>query len=415
MKTHRSSLSKKSALVCCIWLVCLVLYIHKSRHHHHENFTVQSNEIFANPEDRINGDDGIVLQQQQQQQQVWIETNNFNKFHVRIKNIMKNRKQSYDKVVEVVSILNNNDNTLNRHHDTRNDELGYFTQYQKLKMEEVRSKHHEKEVRNDEERSFNNNNKNNDTNNNGCNGTNSRVLSYSMFGEKGASLSRFLPHILKEASQIPIYKTFTIRIYTDSNNVDILKLRFAKNRNIEFCDVRKIPDMHRTSGMLWRFLPMTDLSCEVMCSRDLDSPLLNREGDAVDEWLKADGKIIHVMRDKQYHNVPILGGMWCFRPSINRPLSQHIFNRMITRAKHPAARHERALDQKLLQEELWPLVRFSSVQHDSYYCDFFTGSVPFPSKRRDFHVGCVRDCSVDDVKECPVACRPKEHLDWKYC
>ena len=395
----------QTILLFCIWVLCLLSYVYKNQYHNDNNSKSKSGDIFVgnSPEDNIL-EDGVYSNEQQQE--VWIETrSNVDKIHIRIKNIMK--KKLFVNDVDMVGVFN--DKLQNRRKTTTINELRYIVPNPKI---EIVKSQHKQEIRTDIENYYSNNN----DNTNGCNGTNSRVLSYSMFGEKGEALSKFIPDILKEASQIPVYKTFAIRFYTDSKNVGILKQRFAKNRNIEFCDVRIFPDMHRRlPGMFWRFLPMIDPSCDVMCSRDLDSPLLHREGDAVEEWLRAGDKMIHVMRDKQYHNVPILGGMWCFRPSINRPLSQHIFDRMITRAKNPAAQHVRALDQKLLQEELWPLVRSSSVQHDSYYCEFFTGSVPFPSKRRDFHVGCVRDCSVGDVKECPVACRPKQHLDWKYC
>jgi len=51
------------------------------------------------------------------------------------------------------------------------------------------------------------------------------------------------------------------------------------------------------------------------------------------------------------------------------------------------------------------------VQHDSFYCESFTGSVPFPTRRKNYYVGCVRDCSEKDIEECPVTCRPNSHKD----
>eukprot|EP00111_Clytia_hemisphaerica_P022297 TCONS_00065539-protein len=240
------------------------------------------------------------------------------------------------------------------------------------------------------------------------------ILSYSLFGEKGERFSKFIHDLSREASKIETYQTFAIRIYTDTRNYRKLKVRYTALENVEFCDVAKFSITPNVPGMFWRFLPMVDELCDVMCSRDLDSPLLQREGDAVNEWLSS-GKMLHVMRDKQYHNVPVMGGMWCIRPNLDRKLSHQIFKKMISRAKNSLDSWRKSFDQKVLETELWTRLNQNVLQHDSFYCEHFAGSKPFPTQRNDFYVGCVRDCSVKDVKECPVSCRPKNHQDWTYC
>ena len=250
-----------------------------------------------------------------------------------------------------------------------------------------------------------------------------RILSYSMYGEKGRKLSRFIPNILEESQRIHTYQNFTIRIYTDFNDIEDYRTKYiAYGERIQFCDVRAIPEFAdllsaNVQGMLWRFMSMVDPHCEVMCSRDLDSPLLQREGDAVDEWMKSN-TLLHVMRDKRYHNVPIMGGMWCFRSQLDARLSHKVMKSIVTKSnqiRHSGGMIPRAFDQKLLEDELWSFAKHSVVQHDSFYCQFFTGSIPFPTKRRNYYVGCVRNCSEKDVEECPVACRPKNHKDWMFC
>ena len=58
-----------------------------------------------------------------------------------------------------------------------------------------------------------------------------------------------------------------------------------------------------------------------------------------------------------------------------------------------------------------------SVQHDSYHCFKFPGSRPFPTKREsgyDNFVGSNR-AFKSVSKECPMQCRPRQHLDWHMC
>jgi hypothetical protein len=62
-------------------------------------------------------------------------------------------------------------------------------------------------------------------------------------------------------------------------------------------------------------------------SRDLDSALTQRERDAVNVWL-ASNKSFHSMRDHPMHGVPMLGGMWGFRPPLD-PKTSHLLHNKI--------------------------------------------------------------------------------------
>lgn len=63
--------------------------------------------------------------------------------------------------------------------------------------------------------------------------------------------------------------------------------------------------------MTWRFLPLMDDLVDIIISRDSDSPILQREVDAVQEWLESNSTF-HAMRDNPYHciGLTLLGG--CF-------------------------------------------------------------------------------------------------------
>ena len=144
---------------------------------------------------------------------------------------------------------------------------------------------------------------------------------------------------------------------------------------------------------------MADNSAQIVCSRDLDSPISKREEDAVKEWL-----------DSNYE----LGGMWCYKNCKNRFKGRCIFTKVMDFGCILGNRNTEN-DQVLLRDVVWPLVKKSALQHDSYNCKKFPFSKAFPAKRAfPTFVGCVRPC-LRKPEPCPIACRPREHRNWTYC
>lgn len=83
-------------------------------------------------------------------------------------------------------------------------------------------------------------------------------------------------------------------------------------------------------------------------------------------------------------------------------------------------------DQYALRDIVAPHAALDSLVHDSYKCQsgLMPGSkiVPFPSKRPPMKIKGVtvpnfvgNQVTYGIEIECPVACRPKEHQDWKTC
>jgi len=50
----------------------------------------------------------------------------------------------------------------------------------------------------------------------------------------------------------------------------------------------------------WRFLPLLDPTVDRVMSRDTDGVVLDREAEAVKEWLNSSA-VFHVMRDHPWH------------------------------------------------------------------------------------------------------------------
>ena len=161
--------------------------------------------------------------------------------------------------------------------------------------------------------------------------------------------------------------------------------------------------------------------CLVM-SRDLDSALTLRERTAVDAWL-ASNKAFHAMRDHPKHRIRMLGGLWGFRPVLNRSLSRVILDKIHNRAL--IERYVGRADQSFLADHVWPEARSSLLVHDSFHCvdGFGHRTEPFPTQRSSANktecfVGCTRPCCGYGkmlFKPCPKQCRPKNHPEWLYC
>ncbi|XP_065656604.1 uncharacterized protein LOC136082000 isoform X2 [Hydra vulgaris] len=251
--------------------------------------------------------------------------------------------------------------------------------------------------------------------------TKTNVLSYSLFGNNWERYGKNVEHVAKEAANNSLYKKWTIRVYHDKYSISLDNVMNLTERyqNLEFVNVSNLIDLESINGMVWRFLIVADLTVDIACIRDLDSKILERESDAVRIWLKS-GKLVYAMKDHPQHDIPILGGMWCYRNKLNRELGIKIAQLCIENSMHrnPIKQEEakKGDDQNILTRHIWPLIRQNLFIHDSYLCHTDKISESFPTKRdvSGEFVGQVRG-TPGIFKKCPIACRPKKHQDWEYC
>lgn len=134
-------------------------------------------------------------------------------------------------------------------------------------------------------------------------GPNQKIISYSLYG-KNFRYYNLLENIIIKSKQF--YPDHILRIYhDDSINKSIICKNECLNNHVEFCnihqtplsliDTKKVLDLKYVHSMMWRFLPIGDSFVDSFMSRDLDSLLLQREVDSVQEWLKSEN-IGHIMR-----------------------------------------------------------------------------------------------------------------------
>ena len=67
---------------------------------------------------------------------------------------------------------------------------------------------------------------------------------------------------------------------------------------------------------------------------------------------------------------------------------------------------------------VWPWSKEISIAHDSYNCKSYPYTKGFPTQRKNEINNFVGSVVLNERKlkeECPIECRPKEHLNWTYC
>ena len=67
---------------------------------------------------------------------------------------------------------------------------------------------------------------------------------------------------------------------------------------------------------------------------------------------------------------------------------------------------------------VWPWSKEISIAHDSYNCKSYPYTKGFPTQRKNEinnQVGSIVLYGSKLEEECPIECRPKEHLNWTYC
>lgn len=114
------------------------------------------------------------------------------------------------------------------------------------------------------------------------------------------------------------------------------------------------------------------------------------------------------------HCFPINGGMWGGTKNAIPDMQKLI--------EEWNARDEYSADLHFLEEKIWPLIETKQVAHDSYCCDRFVNTKPFPTKRPPTyqHIGQVFDAAdnprmldIDGyIRGVPIPGSCRKYPDW---
>lgn len=192
------------------------------------------------------------------------------------------------------------------------------------------------------------------------------VIAYTLWGDDPqyqlplAENARIMPHL---------FPGWTMRVYHDQA-VDPIFLADLASHGVQLFSGALPPGVPAHRRLLWRFEVIADPAVRRFLIRDADSLLTVKERVAVDAWL-ASRHWFHVMRDWYTHTDLILAGMW---GGVGGVLPGPA---MLLQAYTNWRFETDHIDQDLLSETVWPIVKQSVLIHDSIFQPCL-GSVPFP-------------------------------------
>ncbi|MDR3537757.1 MAG: hypothetical protein P4L71_14765 [Acetobacteraceae bacterium] len=192
------------------------------------------------------------------------------------------------------------------------------------------------------------------------------VIAYCLWG----NAPRYQVPLLENARLAPhLFPGWTLRVYHD-RDVDPGYLQGLAALNVELRPMALPPNQPAHRRLLWRFDVIADPTVRRFLCRDADSLLTVKERVAIDAWLGSH-QWFHAMRDWPSHTDLLLAGMWGgvggVLPDVATLLGAYTAWR--TENDH--------VDQDVLSEAVWPVVRQSILIHDSVFAPCL-GSVPFP-------------------------------------
>jgi len=191
-------------------------------------------------------------------------------------------------------------------------------------------------------------------------------VSFSLFGDR----PDYCVGAIRNAEQIKKFYPGFVPLFYTGPGVPESCLEELKKLGSKFSslDASKI-----TSLRMWRFAGIEETDASIVLVRDVDSRFSDREVRAVEQWIESD-ELFHVMRDYSGHNTLIMAGMWGWKKRLGTlGMSDLMANYLEQNPAHSGS------DQWFLSDIIWPKIKHSVMQHDSFFRDRYPGAIPFPN------------------------------------
>jgi protein O-GlcNAc transferase len=183
-----------------------------------------------------------------------------------------------------------------------------------------------------------------------------KVISFSLYGDNpkytiGAIKNSEVREKFYPDWQMRVYHNDSVPNYVleqlEANNVVLINTKVDQN----------------VCNAMWRFAPASEEGVEYFISRDCDSRLFERDVAAVEEWI-ASGKDFHIIRDHPGgHAWEISAGMWGAKGGF----IENIKEKMDQYTQTSSWVTDRAVDQRFLQEIIYPQALTSLFVNDEYF------------------------------------------------
>ena len=200
-----------------------------------------------------------------------------------------------------------------------------------------------------------------------------KMITYCLWGEDPKYINGLKRNIATIKEKLSDYEIMVaVNLYSDFKNEDVTVYRAPQ-------------DYYDHYLMYCRLFPASWDWIDVVYSKDLDSPILNREIEAMKEFEKSDKSFL-IMRDHPLHTCRIVGGMLGIKKNTVSNMC-----RLIHESKE-RYKNEWYCDQHFLEDIIYPLVRDRALIYDSFrlYPDEINIAHDFPTFRTgDEFVGMI--------------------------
>jgi hypothetical protein len=183
-----------------------------------------------------------------------------------------------------------------------------------------------------------------------------KVISFSLYGDN----PKYTIGAIKNSEvRKKFYPDWQMRVY-HNDSVPNYILDELKDNNVVLVNTGVDENV---CNAMWRFAPASEEGVEYFISRDCDSRLFERDVAAVEEWIASD-KDFHIIRDHPGgHAWEISAGMW----GAKEGFIENIKEKMDRYIQTSSWVTDRAVDQRFLQEIIYPQAVTSLFVNDEYF------------------------------------------------
>ena len=184
-----------------------------------------------------------------------------------------------------------------------------------------------------------------------------KVFSFSLFGrEEIGLLEKYWRGLYRNIELIHThFPEWYIYVWVGDNVPEDIILKLSEEKNVKLLPTNQ----SGLVNMTYRFFSIDEPDVEVMCVRDADSRITERDRACVEDFLASD-KLFHIIRDHPNHHHPVMGGMWGIKKGLLQAPLQDLFHHW--KETHATCHFWNDMD--FLKEVFYPHSLFYALIHD---------------------------------------------------
>jgi len=182
-----------------------------------------------------------------------------------------------------------------------------------------------------------------------------KVFSFSLFGSHEKYWKGLLKNIELIHTYFPEWYTY---VWIGENVSEDIILELSDKKNVVLLPTNQTGLIN----MSYRFFSIDEPNVELMCVRDADSRITERDRACIQDFVESD-KLFHIIRDHPNHFHKIMGGMW----GIKKPLLQEPLQDLFHKWRQFHSSTEFWNDMDFLRDTFYPHVLYFSMIHDELH------------------------------------------------